>query len=172
MEKVKREVRIQQKVAGKQIDNPVENRESAPSTSYIIDEHVRRPNDKRGLGYTTQGETSAPKTGPIFVKAGTKPEKTKGAEPEAMKERAKTTTRRQGFQGRCYQCGEPGHIARYCRRKPAQEESTPNHELHNRFQPLASIKQCFKCGNTGHIARSCQLQAYQKPGPRSEPICY
>ena len=63
-------------------------------------------------------------------------------------------------------------MARYCRRKSAQEESTSNHKLHNRFQPLASIKQCFKCGNTGHIARSCHLQAYQKPGPRSEPICY
>ena len=111
-------------------------------------------------------------TGPIFVKVDTKPEKTKSVEPEAMKEKAKTTAKRQGFQGRCYQCGELGHIARYCRRKPAQKENTPNHELHNRFQPLASIKQCFKCGNTGHIARSCHLQAYQKRGPRSEPMCY
>ena len=69
-------------------------------------------------------------------------------EQETMKEKAKTPARRQGFQGRCYQCEKLGHMARYCRRKPKQEENTSNHKLHNWFHPLISMKQYFLCGNT------------------------
>jgi len=44
--------------------------------------------------------------------------------------------------GRCYNCNEEGHTARYC----------PKERNTNQKPPF----KCFKCGQEGHIALGCQ----------------
>ncbi len=46
---------------------------------------------------------------------------------------------RRGHQVVCYECGQEGHVAKFCEQRKAREEA----------------RQCYKCGEKGHIARDC-----------------
>ena len=44
-----------------------------------------------------------------------------------------------GNQVVCYECGQEGHVAKFCEQRKAREEA----------------RQCYRCGQKGHIARNC-----------------
>lgn len=44
-----------------------------------------------------------------------------------------------GRQVVCYDCGQEGHVAKFCEQRKARDEA----------------RKCYKCGKNGHIARNC-----------------
>ena len=71
------------------------------------------------------------------------------------------------FQRNCYQCGEYGHSARFCRQRSHQiREAQPVH-THNQFAPLASLEEEDEREEGGSVL-SLSVSQGKKPSPRKE----
>lgn len=54
---------------------------------------------------------------------------------------------------KCYQCKEPGHIARYCKKKTKCFQCN---QMGHFAADCQERKKCFKCNRFGHASESCQ----------------
>lgn len=67
---------------------------------------------------------------------------------------------------RCYLCGKPGHVARYCQ---AQPQATGSPRL-GQAGPVRRTVTCYMCGQEGDVERVCLKRAGASAGgPNTRP---